>query len=238
MRAWIQRQTWSDLLFLHWPVPEAVLRRAVPSPLPIDTFGGSAWLGITPFEVSALRPRGLPSVARFAECNVRTYVTAEGRPAIWFLSLDAASRLPVLGARASYRLPYFHAAMSMERRGEEIAYRTRRSSPAAALVARYRPAGDVFRAAPGTLEHFLVERYRLATLDERRRLRYADIEHAPWPLQPAEAVVGENTMAAPWGIELGGAPLAHFAARLDVRIGPLRRGGRRSPAWRAPGGRS
>src|SRR5919202_1735770 len=159
MRAWIQRQTWSDLLFLHWPVPEAVLGRAVASPLPIDTFGGSAWLGISPLEVCQLPPRG-----------------------------------------------------------DVIAYRTRRSSPAAALAGRYRAVGDVFRAAPGTLEHFLVERYRLATLDERRRLRYADIEHPPWPLQPAEAAVEENTMTAPWGIELRGAPLAHFAARVDVRI--------------------
>jgi uncharacterized protein len=225
---WVQRQTWNDLLFLHWPVPAAALRRAVPEALAIEEHDGTAWLGITPFEVSGARPRGLPPLpwlSRFPETNVRTYVRPPGgRPGIWFLSLDAARLAAVLGARASYRLPYFHAAMSVQRRGGEIVYRTRRRSGDAALALRYGPAGPVFHAAAGTLEHFLAERYRLYAVGRRGRLLHADIAHPPWPLQPARAVVEENTMAAPWGIELPGAPLVHYAARQDVGIGPPRRG--------------
>jgi uncharacterized protein len=227
MRA-LQRQTWNDLLFMHWPVPAAALRRAVPAAVPLDTFDGTAWLGVTPFAVSGVRPPGLPPLPRlpsFLETNVRTYVTCGGRPAIWFLSLDAQSRLAVAGARAAYRLPYFHADMAAERHGPEIAYRTRRrSGPAATLRLRYGPAGDAFRAAPGTLEHFLVERYRLCTTGRSGRLLRADIAHPPWSLRVAEALVEENTMAAPYGIELSGAPLLHLAARQDVAIGPPRRG--------------
>src|SRR4051795_4893329 len=104
---WVQGQTWRDLLFAHWPLPAEALRPAVPAELPIDTFDGVAWLGVTPFRVTGARPRGTPPVpilSSFLETNVRTYTTIGGRPGIWFLSLDAARTLPVLGARRSYRL--------------------------------------------------------------------------------------------------------------------------------------
>src|SRR5918911_3016504 len=69
---WIQGQTWLDLLFAHSRLPVEGLRPAVPAELPIDTFDGRAWLGITPFRVSGLRARGTPpppGVSRFPETN-------------------------------------------------------------------------------------------------------------------------------------------------------------------------
>ncbi len=227
-RPWVQGQTWLDLLFAHWSLPVEALRAAMPAELPVDTFDGRAWLGITPFEVSGLRARGTPPVprlSRFAETNVRTYTTIDGKPGIHFFSLDAASALAVAGARATYRLPYHRAEMAIERAGGEIRYRTRRAKPEAELVARYRPDGPVFQAQPGTLEHFLTERYCLYVVDERQRIRRADIHHPPWPLQPAVADIERNTMTAPYGIELVGDPLLHFAARQDVLIWPLGRAG-------------
>src|SRR5215211_1409029 len=120
---WVMGQTWLDLLFAHWPIAPAVLRPAVSSAVPTDTFDGSAWIGITPFEVVGARPRGLPPLpwlSHFPELNVRTYVTVHGRPGIWFLSLDAARALVVHGARATYRLPYHHARMSVTRDGDRV----------------------------------------------------------------------------------------------------------------------
>jgi uncharacterized protein YqjF (DUF2071 family) len=195
----------------------------VPDALPIDTFGGSAWLGITPFRVSGLRLHGTPPVpgaSSFLETNVRTYATLDGKPGIWFFSLDAASAPAVLGARAGFRLPYFRAAMTAERRGDRIAYRLRRG--AAALAVDYGPAGESFQAAPGTLEHFLTERYCLYA-EHGGRIRRAEIHHPPWPLQSATAEIAENTLAAPLGIELAPAPpLLHYARRQDVLIWPPR----------------
>jgi uncharacterized protein YqjF (DUF2071 family) len=223
-------QTWVDLLFAHWPVPTNALRPKVPAAVPIDTFGGSAWIGITPFEVIGARPRGLPPLpwlSRFPELNVRTYATVDGRPGIWFLSLDAARRAAVLGARRTYRLPYHHARMSVSRHDGTVAYRSESESPQrprAALDATYRPTGPAANPAPGTLEHFLTERYTLYALDARHRLHSADIHHAPWPLQPAAAEFRENTMTAPYGLRLPPVrPLLHFAARQDVVVWPLRR---------------
>jgi uncharacterized protein YqjF (DUF2071 family) len=216
-------QSWLDLLFAHWRLPEATLREVVPDTIPIDTFDGSAWLGVTPFEVVGLHPRGLPTLpwlSRFPELNVRTYATIEGRPGIWFFSLDADRAAAVLAARVTYQLPYRHATMSIARTGTRIAYRSRADT--AAFAAAYEPAGPVAFPRAGSLEHFLTERYCLYTIDRSGRICRADIHHAPWPLQPARAELAENTMTAPLGIELPDEqPLLHFAARQDVLVWPL-----------------
>jgi uncharacterized protein YqjF (DUF2071 family) len=219
---WVMAQTWDDLLFAHWAVPVEAIRRHVPEPLPVDTLDGAAWIGITPFRVTGLRLRALPPtpvLSSFLELNARTYVTLDGKPGIWFFSLDASSRLAVEGARRWYRLPYFHARMAAERSDGSIRYASDRVSAGerpASFRASYSPLGETFTAAPGSLEHFLTERYCLYTVDRGRTLR-ADIHHPPWPLQRAEASIGTNTMAPP-GIPTDGEPVLHFAARQDVLI--------------------
>jgi uncharacterized protein YqjF (DUF2071 family) len=218
-------QSWLDLLFAHWPLPPEALRPVVPAGVPIDTFDGTAWLGVTPFEIvgahlHALPP--LPWLSRFPELNVRTYTTIGGRPGIWFFSLDAASASAVIAARLTYRLPYRHASMVISRAGGRIAYRSRARGVPATFVASYEPTGPPSAPAPGTLEYFLTERYCLYTLDARGRLRRADIHHRPWSLQPARVEVVENTMTEPLGIRLPpGGPRLHYAAGQDVLIWPL-----------------
>jgi uncharacterized protein len=146
-RRWLQGQTWRDLLFAHWAVPSEVLRDVVPAALPIDTWEGEAWIAVTPFAVTGLRLRGTlpaPVLSHFAETNVRTYTTVDGRPGIYFLSLDAASALAVAGARAAYGLPYFRARMAIERSEGEVRYRSARVGSTALLPVhgrrRSRPA--------------------------------------------------------------------------------------------------
>ena len=215
-------QTWDDLLFAHWPIDAATLRRHVPDRLAIDEFDGSAWIGVTPFVVTGLRARGmlpLPFVSSFRELNVRTYATLEGKPGIWFFSLDASTAVAVEAARRLYRLPYHQAEISVRRRGDEIVYECARHE-GKAFSASYRPAGEANPAEVGTLAHFLTERYCLYA-EDRGALYRADIHHRPWPLQPAEARIELNTMP-PEGIRLEDDPLLHFSRRQDVVIWPLR----------------
>jgi uncharacterized protein YqjF (DUF2071 family) len=218
-------QTWDDLLFAHWPVPAAAVREHVPPQLAVDTFDGSAWIGVTPFRLTGLRLRATPPapyLSTFLELNARTYVTVAGKPGIWFFSLDAASRLAVAAARRAYRLPYFYARMSAEPEGQALRYTSERLAELerpADFAARYAPAGDVFRAPPGSLEHFLAERYCLYAVDDGRAFR-AEIHHPAWPLQPADAELAKNTMPPP-GIRTDGDPLLHFSGRQDVVIWPL-----------------
>lgn len=213
-------QTWDDLLFVHYRVPVERLRALVPDGLELQQHSGSGWLGVTPFVVTGLRARGLlplPFTSSFRELNVRTYVTRDGKPGIWFFSLDASSQLAVEAARRLYRLPYFRAEISVQRRAGELLYDCSRGE-GKAFSAAYRADGDAFEAEAGSLEHFLTERYCLYAEHEGRLYR-ADIHHRPWPLQPAAARIDLNTMPPLKVTEVD--PLLHFSARQDVVIWPL-----------------
>jgi uncharacterized protein len=215
-------QRWHDLLFAHWAVPPDQLRAVLPPVLPLDTFDGRAWIGVVPFRMTGVRPRGvppLPGLSAFPELNVRTYVTMEGKPGVYFFSLDAASALAVAAARWGFGLPYFRARMAAARDRESIAYRSRRThrgAPPAALAARYRPLTDVRPSRPGTIEYWLTERYCLYTVNARQHVSRLEIHHRPWPLQAAEAEFEINTMTAPLGVELRGEPLLHFARFIQM----------------------
>ena len=219
---------WSDLAFLHWPIRPAALRPHVPAALAIDTWDGWGWVAVVPFVMRDVRLRGLPAVpgARdFPELNVRTYVRGRdgtlARGGVWFSSLDAASRLAVRGARAGFGLPYFDARMTATRDGDAIAYasrRTHRGAPSATFAARYRPTGPATAPAPGSFEHWLVERYCLFTRPPLRALATGDVHHAPWPLQPAECELADETMLRAAGLTPDARPpVVHYAADLAVR---------------------
>jgi uncharacterized protein YqjF (DUF2071 family) len=186
----------------------------------VQEHSGSGWLGVTPFVVTGLRARGLlplPFASTFRELNVRTYVTRHDKQGIWFFSLDASSQLAVEAARRLYRLPYFRADISVRRRSGEILYDCSRDD-GKAFSAAYCPDGEVFAAAPGSLEHFLTERYCLYAEHEGQLYR-ADIHHRPWPLQSADARIDLNTMP-PLKVS-DDDPLVHFSARQDVAIWAL-----------------
>ena len=233
---WALFMGWHDLLFMHWPVPENVLRPLIPPTLGLDTFDGRAWLGITPFRMSGVRPHSLPSVpwlSNFPELNLRTYVTAEGKPGIWFFSLDAGNPVAVRLARATFHLPYFDAEMSCCLTGDEVCYRsvrTHRGAKEARFAGRYRPVGDPSNSRPGTLEHFLTERYCLYSASKRGNVYRGDIHHHPWPLRRTELETGSLAMTEQIGVELPEMePLLHFSKRLDVLAWPPQRIASRSP---------
>ena len=226
---------WKELLFMHWRFDPAVLRPHIPASLTLESFDGSAWLGVVPFLMTETYP--LPeaiggAVSRaigayeFPELNVRTYVRVGGMPGVFFFSLDAASRTAVRLARASFRLPYFDARMGIDHETDGfIRFTSDRTQPGASTASfdvRYRPEGKVQAAEPGTLEHFLTERYALYTTVFGRPLR-AHIHHEPWPLQRADVRAAriEMTPFLP-GVDLDpGAALCHYARDQRVVGWPL-----------------
>lgn len=226
---WVMAQNWHDLLFAHWPVDVAVLRSKVPAQLEIDTFSGQAWMAVVPFRMSGVRLRWTPSLpwlSKFPELNVRTYVVKDGKPGVWFFSLDAGNFLAVAIARAWFHLPYFRARMSCEERDGWIHYKSERNGTGweAVLEGRYRPIGETFESKPGSLEHFLTERHCLYTADGEGRIIRGEIHHPPWTLQPAEIEFTTNTMSEAAGVSLPGQnPLLHFARRQDVVVWAPRR---------------
>jgi hypothetical protein len=226
--SWAMGQTWDDLLFVHWPVDPEQVRPHVPAGLELDLRDGKAWLGLTPFRLTGLRARGtlpFPYVSAFLELNVRTYVTRDGRPGIWFFSLDATSRGAVEVARRLYRLPYHHMRAIYEERGLFLRWRSSRleADRPYVLEGSFRAVGAPAPAAPGSLEAFLTERYCLYAAAAGGELYRAEIHHPPWPLQTADLELDLTTMT-PDGIDLpADPPLVHFSARQDVVLWRLER---------------
>jgi uncharacterized protein YqjF (DUF2071 family) len=220
---WVMTQTWYNLLFAHWPIPSETMRKLVPPQLELDTFDGQAWVGVVPFGMARVYPRGtfsVPWLSRFLELNVRTYVTLGGKPGVWFFSLDAANSVAVALARRFFRLPYYQASMRMKDRQGWIhytSYRTHRGATPAEFEGRYRPTGPIYASRPGTLEAWLTERYCLYSLGPHGEIYRGEIQHARWPLQPAEADIQANTMALACGLHLPQTPpVLHFARSLKT----------------------
>src|SRR5450432_2389085 len=226
---WIMTQAWNELLFAHWPLQPETLRSILSPTLTLDTFEGEAWIGIVPFHMSQVHPRSVPSlpwISQFPELNVRTYVSVQGLPGVYFFSLDAANPVAVAIARTLFRLPYFNATMHSQRLIDTIDYRSRRThrgAPAAEFRALYRPIAPIFYANPGSLEHWFTERYYLYTVAGNAIYR-GDIHHGRWPLQQAELEIRSNTMASAQGIQLPDTtPLLYYANLQEVLIWPLQR---------------
>jgi uncharacterized protein YqjF (DUF2071 family) len=222
-RPWMMRQTWHDLLFAHWPIEPARLRALIPGGLTLDLFDGDGWIGIVPFHMSGVTTRFVPAVpwlSAFPELNVRTYVTARGKPGVWFFSLDAARAVAVKTARTLFNLPYFKATMDVLVMTDAIGYESRRRRAVDGLAefsAQYAPAGTPFQPRPGSVEYFLTERYCLYGLTRRGRPYRLDIHHPPWELRTAAASFRRNTMAEAAGLALPEAePLLHFSRRQDM----------------------
>lgn len=222
---WIMRQDWCDLLFAHWPVPVELMRGLIPDELELDLFEGEAWLGVVPFRMDNVRFRclpKLPGLSAFPELNLRTYVRHRDRPGVWFFSLDATSRAAVMAARSWFDLPYHHARMSCETRAGFVEYSSSRidlGEGAPELRVRYRPTGATARAESGSLDKWLTERYCLYAQAEDGSLSRAEIQHAPWLLQPAEAQFERNDYPAASGLAVPErAPLLHFVSQLEVVV--------------------
>lgn len=223
---WNWRQSWLDLLFAHWPIPASTLQPLVPEGLKVQEFEGTSWIGVVPFRMEGVMLRNIPDVpgiSDFLELNLRIYVEHEGRPGVWFFSLDASNPPAVWAARTFFHLPYFQARMSILQEGRDLFhYRSKRTMGGQELDVSYEPIGDVYAAKPGTLEYWLTERYMLYAASPSGDLYEAQIHHAPWPLQPAQAEFRTNQLTEPLGFPLEGEPaLLHFSRRIDVIVWSL-----------------
>jgi len=216
----VMYQRWDSLTFLHWRYEADVIRRLLPPGLELDTFDGAAWIGLTPFLLTDLRPPlcpPVPWISRFPEMNVRTYVRGpDGERGIWFFTLEAGRILAVLGARLSYGLPYRWASMRVRQTGKKIEYASERH------FLRGRAHAVIVRNSaiqPGEQELFLTARFRLYT-KLAGRLAFAQVDHPPWPLESADALQLEQNVIEYSGVPVpSGRPLIHFSPGVSVRVG-------------------
>lgn len=223
---WVNKQTWDNLLFAHWPIPADALQALIPEPFVLDTFEGQAWIGISPFEMRDFTFRPffkIPGATDFGEVNVRTYVRYKNKPGIYFFSLDASSLLAVIGARIGVALPYHTAQITTGAHEGYHTFHSKRSNATAELEVVYGPLSPVYESDPGSLEAWLTERYCLFTKIAGVAME-VDIHHLKWPLQKAKAEFRKNTLTADLPFDLPEqVPLLHFSAHLDVLVWPVKK---------------
>lgn len=216
-KPWVMQQEWLDLLFLHWEIKPSALRPLIPTDLEIDTFDGEAWLGIVPFSMKGVAPRGCPKprlLSDFPEINIRTYVIKDGKPGVWFFSLDVPHRLPVWIARTFFHLPYFQAQMDVEQSDDTTHYRSTFQNRT--FSASYRGL-EHLEISKGSFENWATERYCLYAQSKAGQIYRGEVQHPRWPLQKAEVEIESNTMlnAFPVGQMH---PSALFSKQLPVAV--------------------
>jgi len=222
------QQIWKDLLFLHYRIQFDLLRKLVPSRLELDQYNNECWISITPFKMRKVRLRvflPIPTTYNFLELNLRTYVKHNGRPGIYFFSLDASSTIAAMVARIA-SLPYFRASMSIEDKNNHFNFESYRKGSAktpADFKVDYNPHSEPFLAPEGTLNHWLVERYCLYQTTKTNKIVTIDIHHLPWKLQNANAEISTNSLIEAMGIQISPQqPIAQFAKYQKVLVWPLR----------------
>ena len=154
---WILRQTWSNLLFIHWPISAELLRPHIPSSLQIDTYNGTAWLGVVAFVMEGIYFRGLSTLSltpKFQEINVRTYVQCNGKPGVYFMSLDVGDWASLKVAKRWYRLPYQSAQISIQKKGQTFycqSVRKEKMNTPVTFTGKYVPLPEVYFPVKGTV---------------------------------------------------------------------------------------
>lgn len=157
--------------------------------------------------------------------NVRLYVERDGQHGVWFLSLDPSNPLAVWGARRWSHLLYHVAIMNVVRVSDRLRFTSARRATQESVTFRgdYRPTTDVFEARPGSLEHFLMERYCLYCSAPNGILYRGQVHHVPWPLQRVQAELAAQPLVAHYNIAISGEPHLLFSRGVDVEVWPLER---------------
>lgn len=215
------RQQWLDLLFAHWHIPSSLIQPIIPKPLVLEQEDGMAWIAVVPFKMADVAPRFLPAIpglSAFPEINLRAYVHYQGKPGVWFFSLDASQPIAVWAAKRMFHLPYFQSKIQMTMQQDAVRYDSlRQNTTNARFSGVYRGKGKVFLSEKGSIEHLLTERYCMYAQNKSGQLFRTEVHHEPWPLQHAELQIQHLELTQWLGFELTSPPdLLHFSKGVRV----------------------
>jgi uncharacterized protein YqjF (DUF2071 family) len=227
---WIIRQSWSNVLFIHWPISAELLRPHIPRSLEIDTFDGTAWMSVVVFVMEGIYLRGLSALSvtpKFAEINVRTYVHLDGKPGVYFMSLDVGDLASLMIAKRWYRLPYKAAQISFQKEGRTFlcqSLRKGKSNVPIGFHGNFIPLSGVYLSKKEMFDYWLTERYCFFSANKRGNIYGGEIHHQPWPLQKVEIEICRNSLFTPFQFDLSEEKtIAHFSKGLDTLFWNIKR---------------
>ncbi|MBS4208260.1 DUF2071 domain-containing protein [Bacillus sp. FJAT-50079] len=219
-KPWIMTQVWRDMLFMHWPVDAAFVRNRIPEDLELDLFNDQAWISVIPFRATNTRGRFLPLIpfmTAYLELNIRTYVVYQGVPGIYFFRIDANHLPTVVGARAYTGIPYCMADMTFLCENNKYFFSSLNKKERREVKLAYQGEDVLYEVEPGTLDHWLLERYCMYSIKGKHVYR-GDIHHDKWKVTngQVEVITGK-------GISLFSKtkPIVHFSRRRRAFTYPL-----------------
>ena len=201
-RSFALSQEWRHISFLHWMVNEKYILPYIPKGLELDTFNNNAYISTIPFLMKDVRPRFFPSlnfISTFPEFNIRTYVKYKDKSGVFFLTLDAQSKITCLFAPYAYGLPYRYALGNVQIINKTYLWKSKRVSDSAELKGYCKPFGEHMTASRGSLEEFLFERYCLFTLINNN-LCIGYVAHKPWVYQIGKAKLEINSFTGAYNL--------------------------------------
>lgn len=180
---WKFYQEWNRSLFLHWPVDPDALREVIPAGTELDLYEGKAWISVVAFTMQKIRPKHLPffkPISNFHEINVRTYITKDHKPGVFFLNIEAQKALSAFLSRHISGMPYEKATILRSLQNNLHTYASVNHKKQFHLHAEYTLSDAP--VAKTSLDLFLTERYCAYVPIQQQLFRY-NIHHVEWPVQ-------------------------------------------------------
>ena len=222
----VMKQQWRDLAYIHWRYDPAVVQELLPEGIEVDTFDGSAWVGLIPFSMRNISFPLIPPVpyfGSFPEVNVRTYVKRNGVPGVWFFSLDVNRLIPAFVARTTYFIPYCWGKASHKKVEVKLLTSVTRRWPSKSSSHIELSIGERIES-PSDLAHFLSARWGLYSKGFGGKLRYAPVDHEQWQLYEASIVILDDHLVTAAGLPTPtGEAYVMFSPGVSVRIGKPRK---------------
>ena len=221
-RPYALSQEWRNLTFIHWKVDEELLRKHIPKELEIDKYNGGCYVGLVPFVMKNVRPKGLfsvPGISTFGEFNVRTYVTKDGIPGVYFLTLEANSLITCMFAPRAYGLPYRYANSKLKHDGNNITWTSKRKKNSYKVSGKTTYSENVVDFEKASLEYFLFERYSLYVM-KNNSLRRAYTLHKPWQVVEAKVQISDNQLTDSFDLGINSSlnpPIIHYSDGVKVK---------------------
>ena len=181
-KSWRYYQEWNKALFFHYRIDKEILKELVPNDLEIDEIDGSAWVSLVAFTMEKIRPRFLPAfspISDFDEINLRTYVTKNEKPGVYFLSIEAGKLFSAILAKSLSGLPYEKSKINRTENSYQANHQKRNFS----LLADFHVGMEMKHKTE--LDLFLTERYCLYLEENNQLFRY-EIQHLPWKINQLE----------------------------------------------------
>lgn len=178
-RSWKFYQEWNKAIFLHWEVTPEQIIPFLPKGVLVDTINGKTWVSLVAFNMNNIGVRSLPKVPHisdFHEINIRVYITCNGKPSVYFLSMEGGKRSSCKVLKVMSKFPYYYSKMERP----DFSFTSENKKYNNSFYTEYR--FDNKQIIKDETDIWLTERYAVFQ-DYKNHIIEYDVHHVEWPME-------------------------------------------------------